>query len=140
MQHHEEIKFLRKKVLKAKMHEDYLLQSIPQYAAFGAVSIDLTDIKNLMVEKQQVLWKGLLELIAQITMVDVLSINDHFQRISQTLQRDPGSIEEVMQIREYLEKVTVDVEEMHEEVVECLETIAQLDEFQYRFTREDLEA
>lgn len=97
-------------------------------------------IRRELSDKHTLIATTELETFCRMTRDRCLAIESDFNAIRVTLQRTPENIEALIEMREHLATVPKTVTEQRAAVDDVLDRFALLDDFGYRFTKEDFAA
>ena len=63
---------------------------------------------------------------------------NHVQQIKTKISEEPQKIEELVELKEYMSNMPIEIEKIKVEINKCFDIYKTLDEFSWRFPNEDL--
>ncbi|XXQ30104.1 AAA+ ATPase domain-containing protein [Plasmodiophora brassicae] len=114
--------------------------SIPLQSNLGLCVVSSEAVRRELCEKRTLIATRLLETYCHLTRERCVVIAKDFNGIRATLQRTPANIEALVEMREHLALVPKTVTEQKPNIEEVLARFAMLEEFGFRFTKDDFGA
>lgn len=96
-------------------------------------------MKEFLSEKYQNLQKNLIDMIAKKAKSEAQTIFNNFQQMELKLKDVPKDIEKLTEIREYIANLPGELEKMKIEMSKCFDVYKTLEDFNYRFNKDELD-
>ena len=78
-----------------------------------------------------------IELIAKQAENKCTEMMDRFKEMQAIIVRDPEDIEDLTEIKEFMEKVPIELKKMKPDMDQCMEVFGMLDDFNYKWPSDD---
>ena len=78
-------------------------------------------------------------MIAKKAKSEAQSIFQNFKQMENNLKESPKDIEKLTEIREYIANLPMELDKMRLEMIKCFDIYKILEDFNYRFNKEDLD-
>ncbi|XP_066453022.1 dynein axonemal heavy chain 1 isoform X2 [Eleutherodactylus coqui] len=119
------------------LEKDRLDNALPNIIVVGPFQIVVEGVKQNLSRKRKALSTALLELFAKNLHKEVEEISEQFRAISRKLYEKPNSIEELTELREWMQGVPEQMKSLEEQIAKVLGDYEVIDEFFYSLSQDD---
>jgi len=121
---------LKHDIAKHKKLEEELMNRIPESVNVGMFQINCKDIRNMYAAKYRDIQDKELKLIAQRAKDKNYVLLAQFGEIHTKVLNTPKTIDEMTDLKKYIQEQGITIEKMKKEIDECMMTYNILDEFE----------
>ena len=114
-------------------------EAIPLSIDLGVFQVDCTEVRDMLMEKHNHISQLLLALMASKTNAVAEQVCQYFEEIENRLSHTPSDIEDLVEMREYMETVPLKVKEQEAKIAKCLENFDVLDDVKFRLEDGDFD-
>ena len=129
---------LRDEILQIGDKIKTLQKDIPEEIHVSCFMISCEGLLAILKNKYEALQKNLTDLIAKRARENTQSIFNKFNQIQAQLKTTPKDIEGLTRLKEFIANVPNELEKIKVDINNCLDIYSMLDDFQYRFSAEDM--
>ncbi|KAM4722817.1 dynein axonemal heavy chain 1 [Rhinophrynus dorsalis] len=122
------------------MEKERLDHSLPNSAIIGPFQISIEGLKQNLSRKRKALSMALLEILARGVHKEVNDLSDQFRAISRKLYDKPNSIEELTDLREWMNGVPEQLKTLEVQIHKVIAEYDVIDEFFYSLSQDDFSA
>ncbi|XP_043269180.1 dynein axonemal heavy chain 1-like [Venturia canescens] len=115
-------------------------QTVPAYIYIGAFNVNVEPLKKYLVEKRKDLGNGLLSMFTGVLRDAVNDLLKNYTEICEKLKEEPRSIEEIFDIREWMETLPLTVKSLDGTMQKLKLEFDILDSFKWNLSDEDFKA
>jgi len=133
-----DIQDLKNEILEFQKKDKILKESISEVVRISCFQVYCKDLLLFLTGKYSATIRNLKDLIAKRAKTKTQKIFEGFQTIHSKIKEKPKDIEKLTEIKEYMAGIPKDLEGIRLEIGECLEIYGILEEFNYKFSIEDL--
>ena len=130
---------VRKDILKNAKEEQKILEKIPKKIINSYFQIDCRNVRNLLSQKHAKIMKDEIQLIAKRCRQQTEEILTSFEEIRTNIKKVPKDIEELTEIKEYMNACGSDVQKQQLELRTMMQSFDILEEFKCKFPFQDLD-
>ncbi|EGR27865.1 hypothetical protein IMG5_187090 [Ichthyophthirius multifiliis] len=134
-----EVEKIQEEIANINKKEAELRMKIPTNIHLSFFQVQTNEILCYLCEKYYQLSKNLIEMIARKAKQQTQQIFNQFLMIQKKLNEVPQNVEQLTELKEYMEQIPQDLEKIKLEMQKCFEIYAILDGFNYRFSKHDLD-
>ncbi|XP_068109284.1 dynein axonemal heavy chain 1 [Hyperolius riggenbachi] len=119
------------------LEKERLDHALPNAIIVGPFQISIEGVKQSLSRKCKSLSNAMLELFAKSVRKEVDVISDQFRAISRNLYEKPNSVEELTELREWMNGVPEQITALEEQIVKVMADYEVIDEFLFSLSQED---
>jgi len=110
-------------------------QAIPESINLGLFNVACTKISRALIAKHQQLTDLLQDLMARKSIEQANMLMNKYKSIQLRLNKLPGNIEELTELREYIGTIQQQLADLHETMLQSLDNFDDLDSVQFKIDR-----
>lgn len=114
--------------------------TVPTSIWIGAFNVNVEPLKKFLIEKRKDLGNGLLSMFTQVLRDQVNELLTNYAEIRQKLKEDPRSIEDIFDIREWMDTIPLTVKSLDGVMQRLKIEFDILDSFKWNLSDEDFQA
>ena len=131
---------LRDKIQQSLSQKTTLENEIPDNVIIGPFKVNVYNLKNILTTKQSYIAINLMKMHEKRLKKKILEILNEFQIIEEKLSIDPTDIEQLFEMREWMETVPINVSTCYETLRNINMEYDILDGFNWNLSDEDFNA
>lgn len=128
---------LKKEITSQYTEKEILENDIPHHVAIGAFNVNIEDLRKFLIDKRQEAADGLLEMHENSLQIRAHDILNEFNAIWSKLVTEPDSIEEIFEIREWMESLPMNVSSIVDLMLRLKIDYDVLDQFNWNLSDEN---
>lgn len=128
---------LKKDVLLHQREAARLMQEIPDSIVVSMFQVNVGTIRDAICQKHTMIAEQEIELIAKMAKRMANGTIDAFFKINDKINSSPNNIEELSQIRDFMQSVPAEIEKLDVSIKQGMQVYQILEEFKYTFAEED---
>ena len=133
-----EVDSIKEEIFRVGEEEKRLRKSIPENIHVSCFNIQCTEILIYLTDKYVSLRKNLINLIAKRARESTHQLFNTFEAIKLKIGEQPKDIEKLTEIKEYMANLPQELDKIKTEINKCLDIYKTLEDYNYRFTTEDM--
>lgn len=133
-----EVDSIKEEIIKVMQQEEELKKSIPENIHVSIFNIQCTDLLSYLLDKYSNLRKNLINLIAKKARESTHHLFNEFESIKAKISETPKDIEKLTEIKDIIQNLPIELEKIKIEINKCLDIYKTLEDYNYRFTAEDM--
>ena len=134
-----EVDQLQAEISQILKKDKIMREKLPENIKVSIFEISCKEMKEYLSEKYQNLQKNLIDMIAKKAKSQAQSIFQSFKQMENQLKESPKDIEKLTDIRDYITNMPSELDKMKIEMGKCFDVYKILEDFNYRFNKEDLD-
>jgi dynein heavy chain, axonemal len=134
-----EVDQLQAEISEILKKDKIMREKLPENIKVSIFEISCKEMKEQLSEKYQNLEKNLIDMIAKKAKSEAQTIFQSFKQMEHNLKETPKDIEKLTEIREYIANMPMELDKMRIEMGKCFDIYKILEDFNYRFNKEDLD-
>ena len=131
---------IKEDIYEHKRLEQILLARIPESITVSMFKINCNDIRNMYAQKYRDIVEKEIHMIAGLAKSCNTQLTEEFREITKRVTEPPENIDQLDQIKNFINECGVKIKKKQNEIYECMEIYKILDEFNFQFTNTEQNA